>query len=88
MRIKIKVFFTLREKLGWKEKTIDVPDGTTVGDLIEMFPMIKEEIERYRAKGFDMIIMVNGRHIQFLNGLSTMLRENDSVEFFPPAAGG
>ena len=88
MKVKVKAFFTLREKLGWKEKTVELPEGSTVKDLIELFPIIKHEIKRYKAKGYNMIIMVNGRHIEFLNGLDTMLRDGDEVAFFPPAAGG
>lgn len=88
MKIKVKVFFTLREKLGWKEKIIEMPSGSTIKDLIEVFPRINNEIERYRSIGHSMIIMVNGRHIEFLNGYDTVLQDGDEVSFFPPAAGG
>ena len=88
MKVKVKAFFTLREKLGWKEKTVELPEGSTVRDLIEVFPVIKQEIERYKSKGYNMIIMVNGRHIEFLNGLDTVLKDGDEIAFFPPAAGG
>ncbi len=88
MKIKVKVFFTLREKLGWKEKVIELSGNARVKDILEQLPAIKKEIEKYKNKGYSMIIMVNGRRIEFLRGYDTALQEGDEVSFFPPAAGG
>ena len=88
VKIRVKVFFTLRERLGWKEKLVELPENTKLRDLLDLLPAIKEEINRYRAKGYSMIIMINGRHAEFLGGLDAALHEGDEVAFFPPAAGG
>lgn len=34
------------------------------------------------------IILVNGRRIEFLNGIHTALKETDTVQVFPVVAGG
>ena len=88
MKIRVKVFFTLRERLGWKEKLVELPENTKLRDLLDLLPAIKEEINRYRVRGYSMIIMINGRHAEFLGGLDAELHEGDEVAFFPPAAGG
>ena len=39
-------------------------------------------------KGDDVIILVNGRHIEHLNGVATPLTEQDYVVITPLVAGG
>ena len=39
-------------------------------------------------KGDDVIIMVNGRHIEHLDGMATTLTEDDYVAVTPLVAGG
>lgn len=39
-------------------------------------------------KGDNAIIMVNGRHIEHLQGVDTPLKEDDTVSLFPLVAGG
>ncbi len=38
--------------------------------------------------GEEAIVMVNGRRVEFLNGMETKLSENDTVFLFPVVAGG
>ena len=33
-------------------------------------------------------ILINGRHINYLEGLETILNETDTIAFFPAVAGG
>ena len=39
-------------------------------------------------KGADVIIMVNGRHIEHLDGVATKLSDEDTVVLTPVVAGG
>ena len=39
-------------------------------------------------KGSDVIILVNGRHIEHLDGVATKLTEDDYVAITPLVAGG
>ena len=38
--------------------------------------------------GEEVIVLVNGRRAEFLNGMDTVLKENDTVLLFPVVAGG
>ena len=40
------------------------------------------------ALGERVIVMVNGRRSEFLDGLDTVLRETDTILIFPVVAGG
>jgi len=88
VKVRVKVFFTLRERLGWKEKLVELHENARLRDLLDLFPAIKEEFNRYRTKGYNMVVMINGRHVEFLGGLDAVLHDGDEVAFFPPAAGG
>jgi len=36
----------------------------------------------------NVIILVNGKNINYLSGLKTKLKEGEEVDIFPPVAGG
>ena len=40
------------------------------------------------ALGERVIVMINGRRSEFLDGLDTALRESDTILIFPVVAGG
>ncbi|RJQ09471.1 MAG: molybdopterin synthase sulfur carrier subunit [Bacillota bacterium] len=77
---------------------MDLPDGATVGDLVER--LLREDLSRdgmSSAQGPDLpdgrgpgqsVIFVNGRNIGSLAGVKTRLGEGDKVLFVIPAAGG
>ncbi|ADY00433.1 MoaD family protein [Vulcanisaeta moutnovskia 768-28] len=73
---------------------INVSDSTTIKDLIQVIdksisPNFSKVILDDNGKLKDQyVILVNGRSIDFLNGLSTKLSNGDEVVFLPPAGGG
>lgn len=89
--MRVKFFAFIREYTGTKETSADA--CTDLRELLEKL------CSRYgaglRAKLFegdmlsgDIIIMVNGRHIEHLEGLDTELGEDDEISIFPRVAGG
>ncbi|MHA1594539.1 MAG: ubiquitin-like small modifier protein 1 [Candidatus Baldrarchaeia archaeon] len=94
MRVRVKVFAMFRELLGTDVFTVELDDDSTVFDLIEwisknMNEKFRDEVldEKGRVKKY-VKILVNGRNIEFLDGLKTRLKHDDVVTFFPPVAGG
>jgi molybdopterin synthase sulfur carrier subunit len=93
-KVTIRAFATLGELL--RSKTIDAfTPATTVRELIDYIameynPQFKERLidpKKGEARKFYKIL-VNGRDIDFLDGLETKLKEGDTVAFFPPVGGG
>lgn len=74
MKIKVKLFATLRENRD-KEQILDFSQGATPKDIIEKLNISQEEAA---------IIFVNGRSVK----LDQTLEENDTVSIFPPVGGG
>jgi len=95
VRIIVKAFATIRESIGEFGKiSLEFPEHVTVKNLIEV--LSKNFGERFNSEVLDdnglpkktIKIFVNGRDIEFLDGLSTILKDEDEVALIPPIAGG
>ncbi|HYF81428.1 MAG TPA: ubiquitin-like small modifier protein 1 [Clostridia bacterium] len=89
--MKVKYFAFIRDYTGSKE--ICIESCSTLRELLDK--LCSRYGKRFREKLFagerlseDIIIMVNGRHIEHLNGIDTHLEENDEISIFPKIAGG
>jgi sulfur carrier protein ThiS len=79
VRIEVHLYATLLEyvpgaRLG-APQVLDVPPGTTVGDVVARLGLPPEEVA---------IVMVNGVH----RDADHVLAEGDRLALFPPIAGG
>ncbi|MGB9717222.1 MAG: MoaD/ThiS family protein [Thermoproteota archaeon] len=78
MRVEVKYYAWIREKIGEKE-TLEVDYGVTVREIVE-----KLREKHTDLNGENFLIAVNGRTVD----LNTCLKEGDLVAVFPPAGGG
>jgi molybdopterin synthase sulfur carrier subunit len=85
----------LKKILGQREFEISIPKGSTVKDLLSLM-IIKwgDKLSAHVYKpGSDSILphirlMVNGRSIEFLKGMETVLQDGDEFLMLPIVAGG
>ncbi|MCS7102318.1 MAG: MoaD/ThiS family protein [Candidatus Korarchaeum sp.] len=84
--VKVRVYMTLREKLGWGSKEIRFSEEVKLSELLEELKDLKEILESFGYESF--MILVNGRNIRFLNWLDTRVEDEDVIDIFPPAGGG
>ena len=91
----VKFFAYLRESrfAGCKELTCPAP--ATVAALGETLsrqfgPAFRGEFFAPDGSGLGerIIVLVNGRRVEFLSGMDTPLKESDTVQIFPVVAGG
>ena len=78
------------EEMGRFELPVELPEGSTVRDLIDYIDRHVKPGFRARVLEGDRVrwpveIAVNGRRIDFLEGLDTRLRDGDRVLFSPRA---
>jgi len=77
MRIQVRFFAGLRERVGISERGISVPENTTVA---QVWPLMfeKESLP-------DNVLAA--RNMEYV-GPDSILAEGDEVAFFPPVTGG
>ncbi len=92
MPVKVKYIASISEITGQLVEHVDVGGETTLRELLallsERHPGLGGRVFRGDALADDIIVLVNGRSIDWLNGLETKIREGDEVTIMPPAGGG
>jgi len=93
VKLRVKFLATLYELTGVLKTEVEVPDGLTIRGLIDAlarkYAELREELLDEGGNLKPMYnILVNGRAVEWLNGLDTRLKDGDEVVFIPPAAGG
>jgi len=84
--VEVRVYMTLREKLGWGSREVRIEGKVRFSDLLEELRDLKGILEEFGYENFMML--VNGRNIRLLDWLDTEVGEGDVVDIFPPAGGG
>lgn len=92
MKVSVRAFADLRALLK-PEDSILLPEGESVRGLLRVLgekaatflPKVLDESGQLRSS---INILCNGRNIKYLNGLDTLLADEDVISIFPPVAGG
>jgi molybdopterin synthase sulfur carrier subunit len=79
--VKVKFFAAPREALDASEMELQVPEGTTVKDLIELLEERHPILRNYTRF---LNVAVNRAYV----GMQTELKDGDEVACLPPVGGG
>jgi sulfur-carrier protein len=95
IKIKVYTIMELKKICGNREFEMSLPQGSTVRDLLySMITKWGDQLSTHLYKpGSDSILphirlMVNGRSIEFLKGMETVLQDGDEFQMLPLVAGG
>lgn len=93
MKIQVKIFATLRLKLGISGVEIESEQPMTVMMLLESVSRkinadIIPELVKEGEIMVGTIILINGKNILHAEKLETLITEDCEVSVFPPAGGG
>lgn len=81
MKINVKLFAALREELDKREFVQELPQGATLGSLVER---VGSKYPVVRAHLSSLHFAVNHKYTT----LEAVLQEGDEVAFLPPVGGG
>ncbi len=91
--MQVRFYADLRGLVGGA--TVNVPDeqagtaGAALRHLAAAYPALREKLwNREGAWAGYVTVLINGRHIQYLQGLDTPLGPTDQLSIFPPIGGG
>jgi molybdopterin synthase sulfur carrier subunit len=77
MRVKVKLFASLKENIGFSERDLDVAEGRTVRDVWQLVANQEEPFS-------DVLMAVNMDYAR----PDAEVKEGDEIAFFPPVTGG
>ena len=77
MRIQVRFFAGLRERLGFSERSLEVPDDATIVRIWELAVPDEPLPENVLA----------ARNMEYVD-LSSVPADGDEIAFFPPVTGG
>jgi molybdopterin converting factor subunit 1 len=81
MRVRVRLFASLREAVGASEVELNLPDGATAETAWQSLSAAHAELGPRRAR---LTAAVNRRYAPF----DTALRDGDELVFVPPVSGG
>ena len=81
MKIKVKFFAILRERVGAGEIGKEMSDGTTIAQLWES---LQKDYPKLAAPGFRLLYAVNQNYVT----PEHILKDGDEVAIIPPVSGG
>lgn len=95
MRVEMRFYSIFRLVTGQEELAIELPDESDVRDLLY-------RLARSCGKSFEehvfsvdsgtlrhrVILLLNGKNLEFLQGLATSLHDGDQLAFLQPLSGG
>jgi molybdopterin converting factor subunit 1 len=81
MEITVRLFATLRQEAGWSVKRVRLPEGSTLGMLLEMLGSTEDGV---KVADRPVYAAVNSEYARS----EQVLYEGDVVALFPPVSGG
>ena len=91
--MRIRTYATLRDLLGTSAIVLSLPGRVDVryvlDRLVEAYPSLGGKLWDAEGdwSGF-VTVLLNGRSIQWLQGLDTSVTDDDALSLFPPVGGG
>jgi sulfur-carrier protein len=91
--MQVKVYATLRLKIGQASVDVEAGPGDTVRDavvaLLQRYPALAPDIMSDHDQLANHVnIFLSGRNIRLLDGLDTVIQEGQKLDIFPPIGGG
>ena len=93
MKIVVRFYGSFRELFGNDENALDLPDGASIQDLLQLLCISDEQRQGMyddsgRLRYYVNIVLKNGRKVQLVEEQKAELQDGDVVSIFPAIGGG
>jgi len=92
--MQVNFYATLRQIVGTKTVEFEVPEGSTVRQLLDeilrVYPALRPELVDAQGELYSYVhFFVNGRDVPYLEDrMETVLQADDKISVFPAVGGG
>lgn len=95
LKVNVQFFAAVRELVGLREETLELTNGATVRNLLDL--LVESHGKRFRDYIYDpktnelrrsLQILVGDKPTSALNGLATVLTDGGVLAIIPPVGGG
>ena len=92
--MKVNFYATLRDVTGQKTIEFDIPENTTVRQLVDAivtrYPPMREKLLQQNGDLWGFVhVFINGRDTPFLiDQMETVIKPTDIINVFPAVGGG
>jgi molybdopterin synthase sulfur carrier subunit len=87
--VKVRLFANIREIVGERELFLN---STTVNGVLDTLTSMKPDLQDVLFEDGALrpyiTVLLNGRNINEIDGIKSVLSEGDEVAIFPPVSGG
>ncbi len=94
LAVRVRSMFDIKEIIGSREIYLVLDEGSSIRNLLDKLferygPELKEKIiDSTENLHLQFTILLNGRNINYLNGLETKLTNGSVISLLSPAGGG
>ena len=81
MQVRLLFFATLKDIAGSRELDVEIPAGTTIGDL---WTRLEEKYPRMKDYRSIVLTALNEEYVD----KTAMISDGDEIALFPPVSGG
>jgi molybdopterin converting factor small subunit len=85
MRVHVKFVGKTYKKSSMEDEWIYLQNGATMKEVLEK---LREKSIKVNVQDSSMVVLVNGKRVEFIGGLNAALKDLDEIVIMPIIAGG
>ncbi len=86
MKVRVKFVGEMRKRFGMEDFWLILHNETTVKEILAKLE--REKGIKIDLKDDSIVVLVNGRRVEFLGGLTAAIKDMDEIVVMPIIAGG
>lgn len=86
MKVHIKFVGKFHEEFSTEDVWLYLQNGATMKEVLEKLE--REKSIKVNLQDSSMVVLVNGKRVEFVGGLNAVLRDLDEIVIMPIIAGG